>query len=171
MRELGRWQRSITSERSKYGSGGDRKSLLLIGCQTAELFTATGWRILPLYKGLCKSAACIKTQPSSRELTWTKDKHRVWSRQQLCFNPPSFLSTCNHKELAGTLWRFSDLDSCLHTLCPCRYLISFIGAAENGGHLIQESFIGPVGNSLLLYVLLSLNCLKEETDGKTGGYH
>lgn len=36
---------------------GDGKSLLLIGCQTAELFTATGWKILPLYKGLCKSAA------------------------------------------------------------------------------------------------------------------
>lgn len=100
MRELGRWQRSITQERSEYGSGGDGKSLLLIGCQTAELFTATGWRILPLYKGLRKSAACIKTQPSSRELTGTKDKHQVWRRQQLCFNPEFFV----HLQPQGTCW-------------------------------------------------------------------
>lgn len=70
------------------------------------------------------------------------------------------LSTCNLEGPVETQWRFSDLDSCLHTLCPCRYLISLIGADENGGHLSPRSFIGPVANSLLLYVLLSLNCLK-----------
>lgn len=50
-------------ERSKIGlrnvgCGGSRWGslwcALLIGYQTAELFTATGWRILPLYKGLCE---------------------------------------------------------------------------------------------------------------------
>lgn len=50
-------------------------------------------------------------------------------------------------------------------------MISFIVADENGGHLNQKSFIGPVANALLLCVLLSLNCLKEETDGRAGGYH
>lgn len=39
-------------------------------------------------------------------------------------------------------------------------MISLIGADENGGHLSPRTFIGPVAKSLLLYVLLSLNCLK-----------
>lgn len=55
----------LSQKEAKLDQGGS--SLLFIRCQTAELFTATGWRILLFYKGLCKVASCNNTQPKGHE--------------------------------------------------------------------------------------------------------
>lgn len=142
--------KALNYPRKRNGSGRDRGSLLLIGWQTEELFTATGWRVPPFYGRLWKGsrAPCIKTLCSSEDLGGTVNKQ---SDRRSPVGPLSlwFAAFFPHPrpkrtERLNILWMFSNVASCLHTLGPYRHLISFRGAEETGGHLIPESFISPV---------------------------